>query len=151
MKDYNRKRKFAENSNQGRSRRSFSNSRLSRGRISEDSSRRRHTRFIRENTLNEYEVVVNWNSFIGCEQTYGPIVAANEEEAIETALMQATEDFESTYIDQVDDEEYEVGVQWGGIGCEQTYTVYESDESSAEEQAFLEASWDLEAEEVNLY
>lgn len=98
--------------------------------------------------MTTYEVIVGFNSMIGVEETY-TVDATNEEEAEKLALFQAEEDLYVDSVEEVDDGEYDVVVNFNGyIGSEETYTVYAASEDEAESEAISEATNDLEVIDV---
>ena len=98
--------------------------------------------------MTTYEVIVGFNSMIGVEETY-TVDATNEKEAEKLALFQAEEDLYVDSVEEVDDGEYDVVVNFNGyIGSEETYTVYADSEDDAESEAISEATNDLEVIDI---
>jgi hypothetical protein len=102
---------------------------------------------MREAKYKDYNVTVNFNGYFGCDETY-TIYADSPESAEGEALEQAKGEFSVVDIEEVDEDEYEVTLQWLFVGCEETYTVSADNESEAEDNAIEEASWDLEVTEI---
>lgn len=98
--------------------------------------------------MTTYEVIVGFNSMIGVEETY-TVDATSEKEAEKLALFQAEEDLYVDSVEEVDDGEYDVVVNFNGyIGSEETYTVYAVSEDEAESEAISEATNDLEVIDI---
>lgn len=94
-----------------------------------------------------YEVTVRFVG-IGCEETY-EVAGRNEEYARNNALSRAAEDLYAEEINHIEDDEYEVTVNFNGfIGCDETYTVYADSEDEAEELGIDAAIEDLEVIDV---
>lgn len=90
-----------------------------------------------------YEVTVRFGG-IGCEETYD-VIARNEKYAEINGRHKAAEDLYADEINYIEDDEYEVTVNFNGfIGCDETYTVYADSEDEAESSAIEEATADLE-------
>lgn len=92
-----------------------------------------------------YTITVNFAGFIGADITYEE-VASTLEEAEELAIEDAADDLTIESVEQVDDDEFEVTVGFGGyIGVENSYTVFADSEEDAELEAIEEAKFsDLE-------
>lgn len=98
--------------------------------------------------MTTYEVIVGFNGYIGVEETY-TVCANNVNEAKKLALFQAEEDLYVDSVEETDDGEYDVVVNFNGyIGSEETYTVYADSEDEAESEAISEANNDLEVIDV---
>lgn len=98
--------------------------------------------------MTNYEVIVGFNGFIGVEETY-TVYANNVKDAEKLALFQAQEDLYVDSVEETDDGEYDVTVNFNGyIGSEETYTVYAGSEDEAESEAISEATNDLEVTDV---
>lgn len=96
----------------------------------------------------DWEVSVSFNGFIGSEKIYS-VSADDEDGALLAAEESAKEDLEVTDCINIEDDEWEVTVNFDGlIGIEETYTVYADDEDEAYVAAIEEAADDLEAELV---
>ena len=102
---------------------------------------------MRETKYKDYNVTVNFNGYFGCDETY-TIYADSPESAEGEALEQAKGEFFVVDIEAVDDNEYEVTLQWLFVGCEETYTVSADNESEAEDNAIEEAFLDLEVTDI---
>lgn len=97
--------------------------------------------------MKEYNVLVNFASFVGVENEYGPYYATDEDDARYQALEDARDDLSVENIEQIDDDEYEVEVNFATfIGANEFYTVYADSEEEAEERALQDAFDDLSAE-----
>lgn len=94
-----------------------------------------------------YEVTVRFVG-IGCEETYD-VIGRNERYAENSALGKAAEDLYAEEINHIEDDEYEVTVNFNGfIGCDETYTVYADSEDEAEELGIDAAIEDLEVIDI---
>ena len=104
---------------------------------------------IQGNEEREYSVLVNFASFVGVENEYGPYYATDEDDARYQALEDARDDLSVENIEQIDDDEYEVEVNFATfVGANEFYTVYADSEEEAEERALEEAFDDLSAEVI---
>ena len=107
----------------------------------------RHKRVVEsaDNESKDYTVYINWGGYVvGQEQEYSEY-ADSIEEAVEFALNDASDDLEVEDIEEVDDGEYRVTVNFAGfIGYETEYEVYADNEEEAEEQALADARDDFE-------
>lgn len=100
------------------------------------------------NDYKDYEVTVRFGG-IGCEETYD-LYARNDADAESSALFKAEEDLYADEVTLIEDDEYEVTVNFNGfIGSEQTYTVYADSEDEAESLGIEAAVDDLEVIEIN--
>lgn len=99
--------------------------------------------------LKDYTVIVTFATYVGSEEEFN-VFAASEEEASEQALELARDELSMEDVTQIDDDEWEVTINWAGfIGIDETYTVTADSEEDAIDQAIEEASWDLSVDEVN--
>ena len=94
-----------------------------------------------------YMVTVNFCGFMNCEEEY-EVYAESEVEAETEALNLAEEDLMITYVEELEDGSYEVGVQWIFVGCEESYVVEADNEDEAESLAIEEAISDLEVVDI---
>ena len=95
------------------------------------------------NDYKDYEVTVRFGG-IGCEETYD-LYARNDADAESSALFKAEENLYADEVTHIEDDEYEVTVNFNGfIGSEQTYTVYADSEEEAESLGIEAAVDDLE-------
>lgn len=93
-----------------------------------------------------YKAIVTFCGLIGSDKIY-KVEADNEEEAFEEINEQATSDLDILYVEQVDEDAYEVTIGFAGLdGIEETYTVYADSEEDAEFNATDEAVMDLNIE-----
>lgn len=100
------------------------------------------------NDYKDYEVTIRFGG-IGCEETYD-LYARNDADAESSALLKAEEDLYADEVTHIEDDEYEVVVNFNGfIGSEQSYTVYADSEEEAESLGIEEATADLEVIEIN--
>lgn len=98
--------------------------------------------------MNDYSVEVIFNGY-----TSGPmqfdVTADSEEDAVDAAIEEAKDELVVVDMELVDEDEYEVQVQFGGmVGIEETYDVEANSEDDAETAALEEAGWDLEGEVI---
>lgn len=99
--------------------------------------------------LKDYSAIITFAGYVGSEEEFN-VFAASEEEASEQALEQARDELSMSDIVQIDDDEWEVTINWAGfIGIEETYTVTADSEEDAIDQAIEEATWDLSVDEIN--
>ena len=110
--------------------------------------RRKICAFTPAGDLKDYSVIISFATYVGSEEEFN-VFAHNEEEASEQALEDARGELNLEDVVQIDDDEWEVTIQWAGfIGIEETYTVTADSEEDAVDQAIEEASWDLSVDEV---
>lgn len=96
--------------------------------------------------MNEYEISVNFNGYVGSDVTY-TVDADSYEEALDLAVEQAKDDLDVLDVVEADEGLYDVTVGFAGmIGVEETYAVYADDEDEAADVAIDEAADDLIAE-----
>lgn len=106
-------------------------------------------RMIKASSEREYTVSVTFGGFIGGDETY-TVYAEDEDDAIEQAKDEAEADLSATEVHHVEDDEYEVTVNFAGyIGVEDTYTVYAEDDEEAGILAEEEAASDLSYEIID--
>lgn len=111
--------------------------------------RRKVCAFTPASDLKSYSVIITFATYVGSEEEFN-VYASNEEEAAEQALEDARMELSDVDVVQIDDDEWEVTVNWAGfIGIEETYTVYADSEEDAVDQALEEAVGDLSVDEVN--
>ena len=110
--------------------------------------RRKICAFTPASDLKDYSVIITFATYIGSEEEFN-VFAHDEEEASEQALEEAKGELDAVDVVQIDDDEWEVTIQWAGfIGVEETYTVTADSEEDAIDQATEEASWDLSVDEI---
>ena len=97
--------------------------------------------------MNHYIVTVNFCGFMNCDEVYD-VYADNPADAEMEALNIAEGDLSITYVEELAEGEYEVGVQWLFIGCEESYVVDADNEDEAESNAIELAIDDLDVIEI---
>ena len=111
--------------------------------------RRKVCAFTPAGDLKNYSVIITFATYVGSEEEFS-VYAASEEEAAEQALEDARMELSDVDIAQIDDDEWEVTINWAGfVGIDETYTVYADSEEEAIDQAIEEAVGDLSVDEVN--
>lgn len=96
--------------------------------------------------MQSYTGTVNFAGYIGADETYTTI-ADSIEDAEEQILEQAREDLVVEDVEEIDEGEYEVTVNFCTfIGVDEIYKVYAEDEDEAAEAGLEEASYDLSVE-----
>ena len=105
---------------------------------------------VRQAARVEYELELSFCGMIGASETIEVLArpGATEEELQD--ILRAEYEYELydflevTDIDQIDDDEWEVTVNFNGyIGCDEVYSVTADDADEAEEWAYSEAIWDF--------
>lgn len=98
--------------------------------------------------MNDYSVEVIFNGYTSGAMQFD-VTADSEEDAVDAAIEEAKDELVVVDMELVDEGEYEVQVQFGGmIGIEETYDVEADSEDGAETAALEEAGWDLEGEVI---
>ena len=98
--------------------------------------------------MKTFEVEIGFCGFIGCSETY-TVDAVSQSAAEADALEEAAEDLSVENVEQLDDDEYEVEIGFGGfVGCSETYTVDADSSEDAEIEALSQAQDDLTIESV---
>lgn len=111
--------------------------------------RRKVCAFTPAGDMKHYSVIITFATYVGSEEEFS-VFAANEEDAAEQALEDARMELSDVDIAQIDDDEWEVTINWAGfIGIDETYTVYADSEEEAVDQALEEAVGDLSVDEIN--
>ena len=96
--------------------------------------------------MKSYTGTVNFAGYIGADETYTTI-ADSIEDAEEQILEQAREDLVVEEVEEIDDGEYEVTVNFCTfVGVDEIYKAYADDEAEAADAGLEEASFDLSAE-----
>lgn len=96
--------------------------------------------------MKSYTGTVSFAGFIGADETYTTI-ADSIEDAEEQILEQAREDLVVEEVEEIDDGEYEVTVNFCTfVGADEIYKVYADDEDEAADAGLEEASYDLSVE-----
>lgn len=96
--------------------------------------------------MKSYTGTVSFAGFIGADETYTTI-ADSIEDAEEQILEQAKEDLIVEEVEEIDDGEYEVTVNFCTfVGVDEIYKVYADDEDEAADAGLEEASFDLSVE-----
>lgn len=98
--------------------------------------------------LKSYTAVVSFATYIGSEEEF-TVYAVDEDAAREEALEMARDELSMADVTQIDEDEWEVTINWAGfIGIDEVYTVTADSEEDAVDQALEEASWDLDVDEI---
>lgn len=106
-------------------------------------------RMIKASELFDYEVSVNFASFVGVDEIYS-VRAKNEDDAIADALEQAADDLSIDNVEDLGDGDFEVTVNFASfVGADEVYTITADDADEAEIEALQMAKDDLSAEIVS--
>ena len=113
-------------------------------------SSNQNIRKIVSSDLKDYQVTVNFATYVGADETYN-VFSADEDAAKEDALAQAADDLTVESVEEIDDGEYAVSVGFASmVGVEEEITVFADSEEEAEDLALEEAEDYLEVTEVVL-